>query len=279
MIDAALHKEMLTALRWYADNGVHEAILEQAEDYTIAPAMPSTSEMLASMRAGTPPQPQQQSAPAFLGKSDALEEAIKLAASANNLNELREAISKFDGIAIKKTASNLVFSDGNPKAKIMVIGEAPGADEDREGKPFVGASGALLDKILSCIGLSRDSEDAENAVYISNVLNWRPPGNRTPNPAEIEVSIPFIERHIQLIKPDILILFGAIPAKSLLASDVSLSKMRKTKHEYKTITENIGDKINIPAFPTYHPSFLLNTPIQKKAVWEDMLKIQQKRQK
>ncbi len=274
-----MHKEIFTALQWYADNGVHEAVLDKAEDYTVAPELPPVSEMVAALREDVSSQQQVQASPAFLGKSDALEEAIKLAKSADTIDGLKDAIAGFDGIAIKKTASNLVFSDGNPKAKIMLIGEAPGADEDREGKPFVGAGGHLLDKILACIGLSRTSEDSENAMYISNVLNWRPPGNRTPNPAEIEVSLPFIERHIQLIKPEILILFGAIPAKSLLNKDMSISKLRRTSHEYKTVTENIGEEINIPAFPTYHPSFLLNTPIQKKAVWEDMLKIQQKRQK
>ena len=279
MIDAAMHKEMLTALQWYADNGVHEIILDEAQDYTVMPAEVPPAEIVASLRDTMPPPPQEQAAPAFLGKSDARVEAIKLAKSASTLEELKEAIASFDGIGIKKTASNLVFADGNPKARIMVIGEAPGADEDREGKPFAGACGHLLDKILACIGLSRSTEDVKDAVYLTNILNWRPPGNRTPSPAEIEVSVPFIERHIQLIQPDLLILFGAISAKSLLASDTGISRLRRTSHEYKTLTQDIGQEIKIPAFPTYHPQFLLNTPMQKRAVWEDMLKIKQKIQK
>lgn len=281
-IDAATHKEMLTALEFYADIGVHEVVLDQAEDYTNVPPPP-----LIMPQGDVPPHAlppvsmteAQNTAPAFLGKSDAYEEAVKLAKAANTLEELQNAIAEFDGIAIKKTASNMVFSDGNPKAKVMVIGEAPGADEDRQGKPFVGVSGQLLDKILACIHLDRQSEEAGNAVYISNILNWRPPGNRTPNPAEIEVSLPFIEKHIQLIKPEILILFGAVSAKSLLNTDMSISKLRRGSYEYKTITKDIGADIQIPAFATYHPSYLLRTPLQKRAVWEDMLKIQQKLQK
>lgn len=278
MIDAAMHKQMLTALCWYADNGVHEAVLDEPEDYTVV------SDLQPSPAMGTPllkkqAEPQQQPQPSFLGKSDAREEAVKRSKGAKTLDELKQAIAEFDGIAIKKTASNLVFSDGHPHAKIMVIGEAPGANEDRMGKPFVGVSGQLLDKILACIGLSRDAEDAQNAVYISNILNWRPPGNRTPNPAEIEVSLPFIERHIQLIKPEILILFGGVSAKALLATDTSISRLRRTEHLYKTLTEELGGKVNLTAYPTYHPSYLLRTPIQKKAVWEDMLKIKKKMQK
>lgn len=277
-IDAALHKELLTALAWYADQGVHDVVLDEPEDYTVQPELPTS--IMAALDA---PQHQHvsssQGAPAFLGMSDAKAEAVKLAKAANTLDELKQAISDFDGIAIKKTASNLVFSDGNSKAKIMVIGEAPGADEDRIGKPFMGASGQLLDRILACIGLNRAAEDVENSVYISNVLNWRPPGNRTPSPAEIEVSLPFIERHIQLIQPEILILFGSIPAKALLNTDVSMSRLRKSVHEYKTVTEDFGSAVCIPVYPTYHPSYLLSTPSQKRLVWEDMLKIQQKMQK
>lgn len=278
MIDAAMHKEILTALQWYADNGVHEVICDEAQDYTIAPETPPSSQVMALM-SGAVNMSHPQAPPAFLGKSDAREEAVKIAKSATTLGELKHAIENFDGIAIKKTASNIVFADGNPKAKIMVIGDVPTADEDRIGKPFMGTSGALLDKILACIGLNRESEDPENAVYITNILNWRPPGNRSPNPAEIEVSLPFIERHIQLIKPEILILCGAVSAKTLLTTSSGISRLRKTSHEYKTIIEELGDGCAMAAFPIYHPSDLINTPIQKKSVWEDMLKIKHKVQK
>ena len=161
----------------------------------------------------------------------------------------------------------------------MLVGEAPGADEDRQGKPFVGASGQLLDRILACIGLDRTQEDPLSSVYISNILNWRPPGNRTPNPAEIAVSLPFIERHIQLVKPKILILCGGVSAKALLGRDESISRLRKGWHDYRPQTAQLqnADAQPIPAIATYHPAYLLRTPAQKRAVWADMLSVQEKR--
>lgn len=286
MNDAALHNEMITALRWYADQGVCDLVLGTPEDYTRPQEMPSVTEMLqqapamGAKHSGTiAPADVADGASAYLGKSEALEEAIALAKSAKTLDALKQVIAEFEGIAIKKTASNMVFADGNPNAKVMIIGEAPGADEDRSGVPFSGVSGQLLDKIMACIGLSRDAQNDHESVYITNILNWRPPGNRSPNPAEIEVSLPFVERHIQLIKPDILILFGAVSAKALLGTDAAISRLRRSTHEYKILTKELGEAANIAAFPTYHPSFLLTTPLQKRSVWEDMLKIQKKMQK
>ena len=217
--------------------------------------------------------------PLLLGASEARAEAEKRAAQATTLEELSDAIAAFDGIALKKTATNMVFADGNPKAPIMLIGEAPGADEDRLGKPFVGVSGQLLDRILAAAGLDRQADTPEEAVYISNILNWRPPGNRTPAPAEIEVSLPFIERHIQLVKPRILILCGGVSAKALLNSEESVSRLRKMGwHDYKPRSGNAAaDAQAIPAIATYHPSYLLRTPAQKKAVWADMIALTQKR--
>lgn len=160
----------------------------------------------------------------------------------------------------------------------MLVGEAPGADEDRLGKPFVGASGQLLDRIMKYIDLDRGESDPQKAIYISNILNWRPPGNRTPNPAEIEVSLPFIEKHIALIKPKILILCGGVAAKALLGRTEGISRLRKTWHDYKPQTKGLNvDDPAIPAIATYHPAYLLRTPVQKKAVWADMLSIDQKR--
>ena len=260
-------KELETALEWYADHGVHEAVLDAVNDRTVAPKVLPKKIL---------PQLQEPAQPAFLGKSEAYEEALKLAQGADSLEELKQAIQDFEGIALKKTATNMVFSDGNLEAEIMVIGEAPGADEDRLGKPFVGVSGQLLDKILKCINLDRNAENSEEAVYLSNFLNWRPPGNRTPSPAEIEVSLPFIEKHIQLIKPEILVLCGGVAAKALLNSTNSISRLRKSWHDYTPQTKNIGD-FTCPAIATYHPSYLLPTPVQKKAVWADMLMIQKKK--
>ncbi|PCJ99571.1 MAG: uracil-DNA glycosylase [Zetaproteobacteria bacterium] len=214
-------------------------------------------------------------APAFLGASDAYDEAVKSAKSASTLEELREAISAFDGIAIKKTATNMVFADGNSEADVMFVGEAPGADGDRLGKPFSGLNGRLLNKIIECIGLSREDEDPKKAVYLSNVLNWRPPGNRTPSPAEVEVSLPFIQRHIQLAKPKILVLLGGISAKALLDETQSMSRLRKSWHDY-VLDKGDAEKLSIPTLVTYHPAYLLRTPLQKKAVWADMLMLQDK---
>jgi uracil-DNA glycosylase family 4 len=209
----------------------------------------------------------------LLGSMDIRNEARKLALAASTLEDLRAAIQTFDGIALKRTATNMVFADGNPSAPVMLIGEAPGADEDRIGKPFVGVSGQLLDRIFSHIGLSRAETDPVKSLYIANILNWRPPGNRTPSAGEIEASLPFIERHIALVKPKLLILCGGVSAQALLNRTEGISKLRNRWHDYLPRTEGIaGDNpASIPAIATYHPAYLLRTPSQKRAVWQDML--------
>ena len=264
------HKE---ALQWYLDHGVDEVLGDHSIDRTEILEIPKPA---AVTNAPTKPVAKAVQSPTTNHQppSNARAEATGLAAAATTLEELQQAIKDFDGIAIKKTATNLVFSDGNPKARVMLIGEAPGADEDRQGKPFVGVSGQLLDRILTCINLDRTEETPENAVYISNILNWRPPGNRTPAPAEIEASRPFIEKHIELIKPQVLILCGGVSAKTLLGSDSSISKLRGKFHDYTPQT--IDGAKPIPAIATYHPAYLLRTPAQKKAVWTDMLMLQEK---
>lgn len=278
-------KALKTALAWYVDHGVDEALGDEVADRTLMPEMPNATSGASSM-AAAPVQnvsqaaaaPPDTAAPAFLGKAEARAETVKLAKDASSLEELRKSIAEFDGLAVKKTATNMVFCDGNPKADIMLIGEAPGADEDRQGKPFVGVSGQLLDRILKCIDLDRCAEETSKAVYISNILNWRPPGNRTPNPAEIAASLPFIEKHIMLVQPKILILCGGVAAKSLLGVDQSISRLRKSWHEYRPQTTELGyNGPVIPAIATYHPAYLLRTPAQKKAVWSDMLKLDAKR--
>ncbi len=268
------------ALQFYLDHGVDEALVDAPVDRTKIKAKPVAAIVASSPQAQPATPSLSESARAqpepLLGASDARVEAVKLAKAANTLDELREAIAAFDGIAIKKTATNLVFADGNPQADVMLIGEAPGADDDRQGKPFVGASGQLLDKILACIDLSRTEEDPFKSVYISNILNWRPPGNRTPSPAEIEVSLPFIERHIQLVQPKVLIFCGGVSAKALLASGDSISRLRNKWHDYKPQSLD-DDAAAIAGIVTYHPAYLLQTPAQKRAVWSDMLSIKEKR--
>lgn len=274
------------ALQWYLDHGVDEALSDNVIDRYVLNE-PSIANTPTEKNISDVVKPKVEnsasmdtfSQPPLLGASDARAEAVKLANSANTLEELKEAIAAFDGIGLKKTATNLVFCDGNPKAKIMLIGEAPGADEDRLGKPFVGVSGQLLDRIFSCIGLDRSEEDSQRSFYISNILNWRPPGNRTPAPGEIEASLPFIERHIQLINPEILIFCGGVSAKALLGRSEGISKLRKTWHSYKPQTQELSVEVKErQAIATFHPAYLLRTPNQKKAVWADMLEIQAKMQ-
>lgn len=266
------------ALEFYIDHGVDVTLQEEPANRMLEPKNVGMLEEPQS------PPTQNSNIPTFqpsnlpiIGKAEATQEAIKLAQNANSLEELKQAIADFDGISLKKTATNLVFADGNPKADIMLIGEAPGADEDRQGKPFVGVSGQLLDTILSYINIARTDEAPEKSIYISNILNWRPPGNRTPSPAEIEVSLPFIERHIQLIAPKLIIFCGGVAAKSLLGSGDSISRLRKKWHDYTPQTQELGQGASpVPAIATYHPAYLLRTPAQKKAVWADMIEIRKK---
>ncbi len=274
-----MHKKAVaTALQYYLDHGVDTALLDEPVDRTVLAEKPAAPHIVPQSDKNPASSPRPEALEMPLGKSDARNETVKLAQSAANLEELRQVIAEYDGIAIKKTATNLVFSDGNDKAPIMIVGEAPGADEDRQGKSFVGVSGQLFDRILKCIDLERTEEDAAKAVYISNMLNWRPPGNRTPSPAEIEVSLPFIERHIQLAQPKVLIFCGGISAKSLLGSGDSISRLRNKWHDYLPQTPEYREGAKpIPSIATYHPSYLLSTPTQKKAVWADMLQLQDKR--
>ncbi len=184
-------------------------------------------------------------------------------ASANNLQELETAIINFDGCSLKKTATNLVFIDGNPDGRVLLIGEAPGAEEDRQGKPFVGPSGQLLDKMLASIELDRTK------VLISNTVFWRPPGNRTPTPLEVSSCLPFIERMIELIKPEIIIPLGGPAAKSLLKQNTGIGKLRGRWFEYSS--QKMGN--TIPATPLFHPAYLLRTPAQKRAAWRDLIMV------
>jgi len=189
-----------------------------------------------------------------------------LAQAARNLDELRDALLAFDGCPLKDTATNLVFADGNPEARVMIVGEAPGADEDRVGRPFVGVSGQLLDRMLAQIGLDRTS------VYITNVIFWRPPGNRQPTTGEVAACLPFVERHIELVNPDVLLLAGGASAKTLLARNEGIMRMRGRWHLY----ESTGMSRPVPALPTFHPAFLLRQPAQKRESWHDLLALREK---
>ncbi len=172
----------------------------------------------------------------------------------------------FDGCALKATAMNTVFADGSDSAEVMFLGEAPGADEDRLGKPFVGASGKLLDLMLEAIGLGREG------VYISNVVYWRPPGNRTPTPIELSVCLPFVRRHIALKRPKLLILAGATAAQTVLDSTLTIGRLRHKWHDLAM--EGLAG--TLPSIATYHPSFLLRTPEKKRDAWMDFLRLKMK---
>ncbi|MBN9564828.1 MAG: uracil-DNA glycosylase [Alphaproteobacteria bacterium] len=183
-----------------------------------------------------------------------------------SLDELRQVIENFDDCPLKALARKTVFSDGNPKSPVMFIGEAPGAEEDAQGLPFVGLSGQLLDRMMNAIGLDRTK------AYISNIVPWRPPGNRTPSPIEIAQCLPFIQRHIEIVKPRIIVLVGATAVKALLQRQDGIMKLRGQWFSYAT------PKLESPiaALATFHPAYLLRSPGQKREAWKDMLMIQKK---
>lgn len=195
----------------------------------------------------------------------ACKNARELCENAKNLDELKAVVENFAGCALKLTATKTVFGSGNPNAKIMLIGEAPGADEDRMGLPFVGRSGHLLDKILSSAGMPREE------CYIANVLPWRPPGNRTPTTAEVAVCLPFLKKQIDLINPQIIVLMGGSAANALLDNEDPISKMRGKWLEYKTSGGN-----TIAAMATFHPAYLLRNAGQKAKIWIDFLRLKKK---
>jgi uracil-DNA glycosylase family 4 len=186
------------------------------------------------------------------------EAAIVAARTAPTLEALRELLEKFDGCALKSTATRLVFADGNPQARIMFVGEAPGREEDLEGLPFVGRSGKLLDRMIAAIGLDRSS------AYIANVIPWRPPGNRTPTPQETQICLPFIQRQIELVNPDVLVTLGNPSTQTLLSTREGIMKTRGRWFDYDT-----GTRV-IRAIATFHPAYLLRSPSYKRMAWQDL---------
>lgn len=247
---------------WYAEMGITEALDETTHDhFAAAPAAvePSRPRPTLPPRAGQGPAVEARpNAAAATAPEDAAVTARAMAQGATTLEALKEALALFEGCALKATAKTLVFADGNPEARVMIVGEAPGADEDRVGLPFVGRSGQLLDRMLAAIGLSRKSD-----VYIANLLPWRPPGNRTPTPQEVAICLPFIQRQIQLANPDILICVGGPAAQGLLGLTGILASRGKWS-EYDTGTRRIR------AMATLHPAYLLRQPLQKRLAWRDM---------
>ncbi|MGL4729276.1 MAG: uracil-DNA glycosylase [Bosea sp. (in: a-proteobacteria)] len=270
MSAALTRSEAISALAFLAEAGVDCALDEAAHDRFADSAAQSTARETASARPlpSLRDEPRAQPAPrpvetrpaaaASLHADEAALSARALASSAQSLEELRAILEAFDGCSLKATARHCCFADGNPAARVMLVGEAPGADEDRVGLPFVGKSGQLLDRILAAIGLDRAS-----GVYIANTVPWRPPGNRTPTTQEMAICLPFIQRQIELAAPDFLICLGGPSAQSLLGIKDGILKSRGRWQEYQAGARSI------PAMATLHPAYLLRQPLQKRAVWRD----------
>jgi len=248
------------ALRWQVEAGADEAIGDAPVDRT----RPAPAPAAEAAPEPTPAAPPRQAAPVVLSQDAAVESARRLAEAAATIDELKAAVEAYDGCALKKTATNTVFGDGNPAARIMFVGEAPGADEDRQGLPFVGVSGQLLDRMVAHIGLDR------TGFFITNILFWRPPGNRNPTAAEIASCLPFVERMVELVAPDVLVPVGGSAAKTLLDRKEGIMRLRGAWYDY----DCPGLGRTIPARPLYHPAYLLRSPAQKRDAWRDLLAIQ-----
>ena len=255
--------EALALLRWYAEMGVDIAVGDDpvdrfAESAAVPPAAPARLPPSAEPPPPAVPRSAAPASPLHTAAPDIVAEAARdLARSARTLDELRALLEKFDGCALKATASRLVFADGAADADIMFIGEAPGRDEDIQGKPFVGRSGQLLDRIMASIGLDRTK------AYIANAVPWRPPGNRDPTPQELTICRPFIERQIEIVDPKILVCLGARSASAILGINEGILKLRGRWMSYEVAGRPCR------AVATLHPAFLLRSPLQKRFVWRD----------
>lgn len=250
-------------LRWYLDTGVDEAIGDRPVDRYAASADRETRLRQAPAPPVSSASKPRAPSPALISNQDVARNATEVAAAASTLDALRDAFAAFDGCPLKQTATNFVFADGNPEGRLMFVGEAPGGEEDRQGLPFVGPAGRLLDRMLAAIGLDR------NQVYITNMLPWRPPGNRQPTDSEIAACLPFTQRHIALAAPEVLVFVGGTAAKTLLRSNQGIMRMRGRWFNY----EAPGLPAPTPARAILHPAYLLRSPAQKREAWHDMIAI------
>ena len=259
-MSAALSPDQIEALKstldWWSTHGV--------EALPVPTPAPSSSAPAQAPMAHTPMASAQAARAAGFKQHDPNQDGKALAQAATTLDELKAALERFEGCNLKNTARNLVFSRGNPNADVMIMGEAPGREEDELGQPFVGPSGQLLDKMLAAIGLN------EETVYITNIVNWRPPGNRKPTDGEVEACRPFAERHIALKKPKTLVFAGGIAAQSLLGAKSGIMSLRGRWQDY-----SVEDQL-IPALALFHPAFLLRRPQEKAKAWQDLLSLKMK---
>ena len=261
--------QALDILTWYQEAGVDEAISDHSTDFfakkeEIAPtatqqkATPARPPLPSTHQPGTDRASQ---ASSVLAANEIAIDARAQAQSCNSLEDLKTALAQFDGCGLKATATNMVFGVGASDARIMFIGEAPGRDEDIQGVPFVGRSGQLLDRMLKAINLEREK------TYITNVIAWRPPGNRNPSPHETAVCRPFIDRQIELVDPEIIVFLGGVAAKEMLATPTGIMRLRGKWASFKT-----GEK-EYKSMPTLHPAYLLRQPAQKRLAWLDLMMI------
>ena len=266
-IDDAL--QMLDALRWQVEMGADEAIMDTPDLSAAQSITDNDADQAANARADTPTGTNLPNQGITDRSAKGGSEATKIEAldvsRCQTLEELRQAAAAYDGSDLKRTATQIVFADGDPASNIMFIGEAPGADEDRQGKPFVGVSGQLLNRMLLSIGLPREQ------IYITNTILWRPPGNRTPTAQETAQFMPVLRRHIQLVAPKILVCLGGAAAKAVLATNMGILKIRGQWYDF-----DAGEGLVLPVMPTLHPAYLLRSPQQKALAWKDFRQIAKK---
>jgi uracil-DNA glycosylase family 4 len=256
-----LNVDLPSLLRWHLDAGVDETMGDVPVNRYMMALPPASQVMSPSPVAARSVLPVLASPPATHQSS------VHIAQNCKTLAELKAAVESYDGCALKAFATRTVFADGQPNARVMVIGEAPGEDEDRQGLPFVGVSGKLLDRMLGSVGLDRATN-----TYITNIVFWRPPGNRKPTAEEIVLCMPFVQRQIELLDPAVLLLVGGPAASTILANSQGITKLRGKWFEY----ESPGLSRPVPTMATFHPAYLLRSPNQKRLAWRDLLLFKQK---
>ena len=274
-----MNKEaLLQALSWQVETGCADALIDNPQDsdawrVTMAELVgqmttaPAPEQQAAQIGAQAPAKAPAPAMPKASPIDNTNKETIDDMGAITTIDGLKQALADFDKCELKRTASNLVFCDGNAQAKIMIIGEAPGKDEDRMGVPFVGSAGQLLDQMLASVGLDRQS------VYITNIMPWRPPGNRTPTEEEIEMMRPFVEKHVQLVAPDVILALGGTSAKMLLQTQDGIMKLRGKFFDYRL---NGHADVTVPLLPCLHPGYLLRAPHHKNFVFKDLLLLRRK---
>lgn len=241
-------------LEWQVELGATESLLDAPLNRYEVPAKQDRPKPIKS-----------DDAPRIQPKVDPVEVAKQVAAGAKSLDELQQALAAFNHCDLRRGARQLVFSDGNPAARVMIIGEAPGRDEDRIGKPFVGKAGQMLDRMFEAIDMGREAPDAAQSIYVTNVMPWRPPQNQIPNPEDIAMLRPFLQRHVELVAPDVIVLMGNMSCQAILG-----------ERGFNRLRGQWQQAFGRPALPMFHPEHLLTRPNAKREAWADLLNLQAK---